>query len=421
MATSRQPSCSDIFESGLIPVDEALANMLSRVIRINTPELIPTLKACGRTLHATIVAPFDVPGHDNSAVDGYALNSHDIPSQGIRELSIAGHAYAGSAATDRLQPGQCLRITTGAPVPDGVDTVLMQEHVMASEHSIRIDHQHRAGQNIRLTGEDMHQGEAVLQPGKWLTPADIGLLASLGIAEIMVRRKLRVAVVSTGNEVHAIGTARKNGGIYDSNRYMLLAALDRPDIEVYDLGIVADNPRQLLESFSQAADYADLIISSGGVSVGDADYTKTALNSTGHIDFWKIAVKPGRPLAFGKLQDCLFFGLPGNPVAVMVTFYLFVLPVIEKMAGITDKPVAPVFDATSINNIRKKPGRTEIVRGILQQDSAGRWSVKTTGKQGSGILRSMSLANSFIILEHDRNNVSAGERVKVQPFAGLLC
>lgn len=421
MTPIRQPSCRDIFEPGLIAVDDALANMLNRAVPVDASEYIPVRKARGRTLHEIIIAPFDVPGHNNAAVDGYALHSHDIPSEGIRELPIAGHVFAGSAASGRLPSGQCLRITTGAPIPAGADTVLMQEQVTASKHSIRIDSRHRAGQNIRLAGEDMRQGEAVLQPGKWLTPADIGLLASLGIAEIRVRRKLRVAVVSTGDEVCAIGTARQAGGVYDSNRYMLMAVLDRPDVEVFDLGIVADDPRRLLETFSNAADYADLIISSGGVSVGDADFTKTALSSKGRIDFWKIAVKPGRPLAFGTLQDSLFFGLPGNPVAAMVTYCLFVLPVIDKLAGITDKPAAPGFDATSIDAIRKKPGRTEIVRGILEQDGTGDWLVKTTGKQGSGILRSMSLANAFIILEHDRHHVSAGERVRVQPFAGLLC
>ncbi|MCK5191142.1 MAG: molybdopterin molybdotransferase MoeA, partial [Methylococcales bacterium] len=274
--------------------------------------------------------------------------------------------------------------------------------------------------NIRSAGEDIKQGEMILQSGKFITPADIGLMASLGIAEIKVKRKLTIAIASTGNEVISIGDSHSANSIYDSNRYSLLAALDRPDIDIINLGILEDSPEALLNRFKQASQYADMIISSGGVSVGDADHTKTALKQSGQVDFWKIAIKPGRPLAFGHIGDSVFFGLPGNPVAVMVTFYQFVLPALERMMGTKNKAVAPKIQVKSLEDIRKKPGRTEIVRAILQQDNYNIWGVKPTGKQGSGILRSMSLANAFIILEHERNSVKAGEMVTVQPFAGIF-
>jgi len=309
---------------------------------------------------------------------------------------------------------------TGAPMPKGLDTVIMQEHCQRDSHSIRIDSRHKRGQNVRQAGEDITQGTTLLKAGKMLCPADIGLLASLGITEIKVKRKLRVAIASTGNEIYSPAETPKGGGLYDSNRYSLLAALDRPDIEVVNLGIINDQESLLLERFNSAADYADVIISSGGVSVGEADFTKTALKASGQIDFWKVAIKPGRPIAFGKIKHSTFFGLPGNPVAVLVTFYQFVLPALEKALSITDKPIAPIIKARSQETMRKKPGRTEIARGIVSQTATGEWQVKTTGKQGSGILSSISLANAFIILEHDRHTIEAGEWVDVQLFSGLF-
>ena len=417
---NKHPSCTDIFESGLIPADRALANILSRITPIADYECISIENARGRTLFEPVIAPFNVPTHNNSAVDGYAIHSSDIPTQGSKKLSISGKSFAGDSRAGHLQPSQCIRIMTGAAIPAGVDTVLMQEHVETHKNFIVIDQQLRSGENIRMAGEDLQQDETILQPGKYLTAPDIGLLASIGIAEIKVKRKLRVAIASTGNEVFAIGDQPTYGGIYDSNRYSLQAAMDRPDIEIINLGILEDNPDTLLQRFNEAGKYADMIISSGGVSVGDADHTKTALQTSGQIDFWKLAIKPGRPMAFGHLGKSVFFGLPGNPVAVMVTFYQFVLPALDKMLGMTDKPIAPTIAVKSTENIRKKPGRTEIVRAVLQQDNSGEWSVKSTGKQGSGILRSMSLANAFIILEHDRTNIKSGDLVTVQPFAGLM-
>ncbi|NOR70200.1 MAG: molybdopterin molybdenumtransferase MoeA [Methylomarinum sp.] len=415
-----QPSCTDIYESGLLPVDQALKNILSALPAIDDYQIIPIEKAKARTLAQDIIAPFNVPHHNNSAVDGYALNSKDLPSEGLASLSIIDSAYAGNPCASSLSVGQCIRIMTGAKIPDGVDTVIMQEHVELKHQSILIDNRHKAGQNIRLAGEDIRHEETILHAGKFITPADIGLIASLGIGEIKVRRKLKVAIASTGNEVISIGDQHTGNSLYDSNRYSLFATLDRPDIKIINLGILEDDPVALLKQFKQASEYADLIISSGGVSVGDADHTKTALKQSGQVDFWKIAIKPGRPLAFGHIGDSVFFGLPGNPVAVMVTFYQFVLPALEQMLGINDKIINPKLQVKSTENIRKKSGRTEIVRGILQQASDGTLSIKTTGKQGSGILSSMSLANAFIILEHDRKSIKTGETVTVQPFVGLF-
>lgn len=415
-----QPSCTDIYESGLLPVEQALSNILSALPCIDDFEYINIESCKARTLAQNITAPFNVPKHNNSAVDGYGLNSADIPVSDTATLAIVGSAYAGTPFNSQINSGECIRIMTGAIIPSGVDTVVMQEHVEVNNNSMTLDQKHKQGQNIRQAGEDIQINECILQAGRFITPADIGLMASMGLTEIKVKRRLKVAIASTGNEVISPGTVQSNTNIYDSNRFSLQAALDRPDIEIINLGILEDNPDALLKSFQHASQMADLIISSGGVSVGDADHTKTALKQSGEVNFWKIAIKPGRPLAFGKIEDSVFFGLPGNPVAVMVTFYQFVLPAIEKMLGIKDKPLNPVLRVQSTENIRKKPGRTEVVRGILEQDKNAQWTVKTTGKQGSGILRSMSLANAFIVLEHDRDSVKAGENVNVQPFSGLF-
>lgn len=418
---STQASCADIYEIGLLPVELALNKILSAIDCINDYEFIAIDDAKGRTLAENIVATFSVPKHNNSAVDGYALNASDLPTAETASLPIVGTAYAGTPFLNVVNIGQCIRIMTGAAIPDGVDTVIMQEHVDLNDTHIIIDNRHQAGQNIRLAGEDIQNNETILQSGRFLTPADIGLMASLGIAEIQVKRKLKIAIASTGNEVKSIGDFfSKNTGIYDSNRYSLNSALNRPDIEIYNLGIIEDNPEVLLKCFEQASHYADIIISSGGVSVGDADHTKTALQQSGNVEFWKIAIKPGRPLAFGHIGKSIFFGLPGNPVAVMVTLSQFVFPALEKLSGTIDGPISPILQVKTTEDIRKKPGRTEIVRSLIEQDSNGEWTVKTTGKQGSGILRSMSLANSFIILEHDRASVKAGEIVSVQLFSGLF-
>ena len=418
--TAKRPTCTDTDEPGLIPLDDAVTRMLSSVPVVGGYERVAIENARGRTLAETITAGFNVPGHTNSAVDGYALYSADIPAKGKAVLAIAGKAFAGQTFDGVIQPGHCVRIMTGARMPEGLDTVIMQEHAEILNNAIRIDSRHKAGENVREAGEDIRQGQTVLHPGKFLTPPDIGLIASLGIGEINVGSQLRIAIASTGNEICSIGAVPGPGRVFDSNRYSLLAALNRPDVELINLGIIEDTPQALLQAFEKAGQYADVIISTGGVSVGERDFTKTALQTLGRIDFWKIAIKPGRHLAFGQIGDAVFFGLPGNPVAVLVAFYLLTLPVIEKMLGISNKPIAPVIPARMLEDLRKKPGRTEVPRGIIELDDNGQWTVRTTGNQGSGILSSMCLANSFIILEHDRSGVKAGELVWVKPFAGLF-
>lgn len=417
----RRPTCTDLNEQGLVHFDEALKQILSAVAEIPDTERVPIKQARGRILGEDIISSMNVPGHTNSAVDGYALRGDDLPAKGkTRELEVCGTALAGAPYSGSVAEGHCIRIMTGAAMPKELDTVIMQEHIEKLGSRILFDDSHRKGQNVRLVGEDVKQGETVLKTGKWLTPPDIGLIASLGIAEIDVKRTLRIAVASTGDEIFNIGSIPLPGGIYDSNRYTLAAALDRPDIEIVTLGILEDTPEALLEKFNEAAAHADMILSSGGVSVGDADYTRTALQASGSIDFWKVAIKPGRPLAFGQIQNCVFFGLPGNPVAVMITFYLFVTPAIEKMLGVKDRPIVPTLKARATENIRKKPGRTEVPRGILQRSEKGEWSVKTTGKQGSGILRSMSIANAFILLPHESSSVQKGDWVTVLPFSCIF-
>ena len=413
-------SYNDIFASGLMPYDEALSRVLAGLPCIEGCERLPIEKARGRTLHKTVISTLNVPLNNNSGVDGYALHSSDIPEQGCRRLAIKNVALAGRPFNGVVEKGECLRIMTGAPMPGHLDTVIMQEHVEPDNGYITIDNQCRAGKNVRKAGEDIKSGDTVLLAGRLLTPPDIGLLASLGIAEIDVNRRLTVAVASTGNEVFAPGQAPGPGGVYDSNRYSLIAALARPDIEVVDLGILPDDVDVLLKSFNDAGSYADVIISSGGVSVGDADFTKMALKDSGQVDFWKVAIKPGRPFAFGRVGRAAFFGLPGNPVAVMVTFYFFVLAALEKMLKIEDKPVAPTFKARTTEDLRKLPGRTEVQRAFISRDGNGEWQVRTAGRQGSGILRSMSLANAFIVLGHEDGRISAGEMVTVKPFSGMF-
>ncbi|CCE23006.1 molybdopterin molybdotransferase MoeA [Methylotuvimicrobium alcaliphilum] len=415
-----QPSCTDIFESGLMPCEEALSRILNNLPAIEGYQRLPIEKARGRVLHETVVSASNVPPHTNSAVDGYALHSSDLPDQGIARLAVKGIALAGEPFRGSIEKGTCLRIMTGAAMPEALDTVIMQEHAEIKDGFITIDSRHKAGQNVRRAGEDIKQGETVLASGKLLTPPDIGLLASLGICEVNVKRKLTVAIASTGNEIVAPHQIPTEAGIFDSNRYSLFAALDRSDIEIIDLGIIEDDAEVLLQRFNEAGRHADVIISTGGVSVGEADFTKTALKNSGQVDFWKVAIKPGRPLAFGRIGNAAFFGLPGNPVAVLVTFYFFVLPALEKMLGIVDKPIAPTLTARTTENLRKKPGRTEIQRGIVSRDENGDWIVKTTGKQGSGILMSMSKANAFIILNHQDTSKSAGDWVTVMPFCGMF-
>ncbi|ORU93202.1 MAG: molybdopterin molybdenumtransferase MoeA [Cycloclasticus sp. symbiont of Poecilosclerida sp. M] len=416
-----QASCDDSNEKGTITVSEAQQNILSAITSIGGLEKIHILQAVGRVLAETIISPINVPSHCNSAVDGYAISQNDLAGgDETKELKVITKVVAGHPFEGTLKSGQAIQIMTGAQMPANCDTVIMQEHVERHGDVIRIDGRHKAGQNVRQAGEDIQQGTTTLEPGAKLTPPQIGLIASLGFTEITVKVPLRVTVFSTGDEILNIGEAPREGCIYDSNRYSLIAALKKLGCHVTDMGIIADEPRQLKKAFLLASKTADVILTSGGVSVGDADYTKQVLSETGEMNFWKVAMKPGRPMAFGKIGGATFFGLPGNPVAVMVTFYQFALPALQKMTGANQPLVSPLISARCTSPIRKLPGRAEFQRGVLSQNEQGVWQVCTTGQQGSGVLRSMSEANAFIILEHEQTSVKEGEWVNTQPFSGLF-
>jgi molybdopterin molybdotransferase len=399
-----QPSCVDPFEAGMISLAEALNRIEARVRAVHACERLPIRDCLNRVNNEAVKSPHNVPPSPNSAMDGYALA---IASQ-------IGSAYAGKPFAGPCGPGQCVRIMTGALIPDGTDAVVMQEQAEVAENGgIRIDSGHRVGENIRQAGEDIQRGEIVIEAGVRLSPADLGVLASLGLAQLQVKRKPVVAFFSTGDELTAVGTPLQPGMIYDSNRYSLHGMLARLPVDSIDLGVVRDNPEAMRKTLTEAAARADLIISTGGVSVGEADYIKPALAELGSTEFWKIAIKPGRPLTFGEIGNSIFLGLPGNPVAVMVTFSQFVAPAIDVLCGASMRPPLLV-PARALDRLRKKPGRTEFQRGIASLDANNRWQVGKTGKQGSGILTSMSRANCFIVLPDDNAGVEPGDEVSIQ-------
>jgi molybdopterin molybdotransferase len=353
-------------------------------------------------------------------MDGYAVRYADLQADGEVTLEVAGSAFAGAPYAGDLAQGKAVRIMTGGVVPRGADTIVMQEHVKATPGAVRIGGGHRKGQNLRRAGEDLKKGAPALHKGQRLRAADVGLAASLGIAELEVYRRLRVAFFSTGDELVSIGAVPKEGQIYDSNRYTIYAMLERLGCEALDMGVVRDDPRLLEAAFARAAGAADVVITSGGVSVGEADFVKDLLNKLGEVVFWKIAMKPGRPLAYGSVGGAHFFGLPGNPVSVMVTFYQFVRDALLTLAGEDPVHPAPSFRVPCTSALKKAPGRTEFQRGILSRGADGLWSVRVTGEQGSGILRSMSEANCFIILPTEQGNVAPGTPVDVQVMEGVV-
>lgn len=410
------PSCTDDVEPALLSVDEALGRILNDLEPVDAVLRKPLRDALGQVLAEGVISPMNVPGHTNSAMDGYALHGGDLPDDEVRSYRVIGTAYAGVPYEGECGNGECVRIMTGAPVPQGTDTVVMQEQTEADgEESIRIGSGHRQGQNVRQAGEDIAEGSAVLTAGRRITPADLGVLASLGIGELSVRRRLRVAFFSTGDELKSIGEPLEAGQVYDSNRYALHGLLEELDVDLHDMGVVRDRPALLEAAFQQASAMADVVITSGGVSVGEADYIKDVLGKLGEVGFWKLAIKPGRPLAFGKLGDALFFGLPGNPVAVMVTFLQFVKPALLKLAGeAVTEPL--VVEAICQSQLKKKPGRTEYQRGVYSINENGELIVERTGQQGSGVLTSMSKGNCFILLPAESAMVESGDRVKIQPF-----
>ena len=414
-----ESSCQDDFDLNSLTADEALKRILAAISPLEETESVPLRKGLDRILAEDVYSRINVPNCINSAMDGYAVRGEDIPNEGSRQLQVIGTVFAGSPLTESIQPGTCARIMTGGVLPSGTDTVVIQEHVERHDDHILIDNRTHRGDNVREAGEDVRMGEQILSRGIRLKPADIGLMASLGTAEVLVTRRPKVAFFSTGDELRSIGEELHDGQVYDSNRYTLYGMLQRLGIETIDMGVVRDDRAEVEQAFHDAAASADVVITSGGVSVGEADYVKETLARLGTINFWKIAIKPGRPLAFGMINNSYFFGLPGNPVSVMVTFYQFVQPALYHLMG--SNFIEPVsMHAICLSRLAKRPGRVEYQRGILSMDENGRLVVRKTGAQGSGILSSMSQANCFIILPMENAGGEAGMEVVVQPFHGLI-
>ena len=387
-------------------------------------ETVSIYDSLGRVLANDIISPINVPSADNSAMDGYAFSGTSIVKDGVTSLTMIGKGFAGNAYEGMVNQGQCVRIMTGAVMPAGCDTTIPQELVKVDGDQIQFQSSViRAGDNRRLKGEDLSIGQAALSAGKIIRPSDLGLIASLGIGSVTVKRRLKVGFFSTGDELRSIGQPLDDGCVYDSNRYTLFGMLSRLNVELHDFGVVKDDPDAMRAAFSKAASSCDAVITSGGVSVGEADYTKQIMRELGDVSFWKIAMRPGRPMAFGSIQGdqhrAVLFGLPGNPVAVMVTFYQFVRNALLAMSGAT-QVAPPMMQAKTVEAIRKRPGRTEFQRGILSTDATGNRTVRITGAQGSGVLRSMSEADCFIVLAHDQENIQAGDTVGVVLFEGLV-
>ncbi len=408
------------YDPKALPIAQAQAFIKQLVKTVRDVDTVSLHGALGRVLAQNIVSPINVPAHDNSAMDGFALRGRDLAHGADTPLSIVGSTLAGTPyAGPQVQAGQAIRITTGAVMPQGLDTVVPQEFARVDGDMVVIPAGVvQAGDNRRLCGEDLASGKPAVMAGRVLRPADLGLVASLGIGEVAVFRRLRVAFFSTGNEIHSIGEALSPGGVYDSNRYTIHGMLQRLGVEAIDMGVVRDDPAALEAAFRDASSRADAVITSGGVSVGEADHTKQIMARLGDVLFWRIAMRPGRPMAIGTIGNAVLFGLPGNPVAVMITFYALVREALRLMGGATAEPV-PMLRAASATPIRKKPGRTEYQRGIVST-ADGHLTVNVTGNQGSGVLSSMNVANGLIVLDHDQGDVRVGDLVDVMLFEGLV-
>jgi molybdopterin molybdotransferase len=412
------------YDAASVPVALAQDLIAAYIAPLTQTEEVGLLDCPGRVLARDVVSPFDVPGHDNSAMDGYALRAAELGTIAPTRMPVVGSAFAGQPYDGPVAPGECVRIMTGAVMPADCDTVVPQELVRVLDGAVEIaPNLVRAGENRRKRGEDLAAGGVALAQGRVLRASDAGLLASLGIARVTVMRRLRVAIFSTGDELRALGEPLDAGCVHDSNRYTLHAMLKALGCEVVDLGIVRDDPALLEAALREGAARADAIVTSGGVSVGEADYTRQVMAALGDCAFWTVAMRPGRPMTFGRIEadgtSAYLFGLPGNPVAVMVTFLFFARDALLRLMGARQTP-APLLRARTPAAIRKKPGRTEYQRAVLARDADGQPYVRLTGAQGSGILSSMSAANCIVVLGHAQGPVEAGGLVDVAPFDGLL-
>lgn len=408
------PSCMDDYDPNAMSVQQARKYIQQYLTPISATEILPIRESLGRILAQDVISPSNVPNHNNSAMDGFAFKY----AQGMKLIKIIGTAYAGKPFQGSVKASECVKIMTGAVIPDGTDTVVMKEKTVNKGEYISLLDQPERGTNIRLAGEDLQQGQTVLSIGHQMQAADLGLVASLGIATVTVYRQLKVAFFSTGDELVSVGNPLDEGQIYDSNRYTIYGMLSRFNLIKTDLGAIPDQPELLEDTLLKAANEYDVIITSGGVSVGDADYMKGLLQKHGQILFWKINMKPGRPLAYGKVNNAHYFGLPGNPVSTMVTFYQFVQLALQTLMGGIAKPI-PTFQVECTAPIKKAQGRVEFQRGILFEEE-GKWKVKPILNQGSGILSSMSKANCFIVLPEESASTDAGTMVNVQPLEGII-
>ncbi len=412
------PGC-DVFDPNSLPLDIALDLLLEKIPTATETTYKPIRKALGRVLAEDIKAPENVPNHTNSAMDGYAFSGNALNAEGLTTLQEVGVAFAGKPFVGKLECGQTIRIMTGAVMPSGADTVAMKEYTDTSNDQVTLTKSVKPGQNVRAAGEDIKQGQTVLQAGRRITVADLGLLASLGFAKVNVYKKPRVAFFSNGDELKQVGEALAEGELYDSNRYTLHGLLKNAGAKLVDLGVVGDEYEAIRDAIELGNAQAQMVITSAGASVGEADYVYDILADLGQVDFWKLAIKPGRPLAFGKLSNSHFFGLPGNPVSVMVTFALCVRPAIQKLSGEHPQP-SLLLTAKTLSKLHKRPGRSEYQRAILRNNEQGGLEVSAFGYQGSGVLSSMSEANCFIVLELDSVGIEAGEQVQVLPFSEIF-
>ena len=413
------PSCADDTDPHSLLVEAALEKIKADIQPVSDHEIVLLHKALNRVLTDDIHSTIDMPAAANSAMDGYAISSLDIPENGAVELRVIGTSWAGIPLGKPVETGACSRIMTGALLPEGTDTVVMQENTYRNKDTITISAGISQGTNVRIAGEDFTKGDLIVKAGTHLGPAHIGLIAASGISEVKVYRNIRVAFFATGDELRSIGESLAEGCIYDSNRYALFAMLSRLGVEITDLGVIKDNRQAIKEAFHKASTNTDAVITTGGVSVGDADFVKETLAKIGEIRFWKVAMKPGRPLAFGKINNACFFGLPGNPVSMMVTFYQFVQPALKQMMGSQDSTPL-TFRVICTSYLKKRPGRMEYQRGVLSRGNSGQLTVRKTGAQGSGMLSSMAQANCFIILPIENDGIAPGETVEVQPFFGIV-
>ena len=403
---------------GLVPLEQGLAKLRQEITPVAEVEQVALEDALDRVLAKPVISPVNVPSHNNSAMDGYALRLKDL--ENTDTLPLAGRSLAGHPFTGELPAGHCIRIMTGASIPDSADTVIMQEQVNVTDDGVQfLNKPEFTGNNVRLAGEDIPEGCEVFATGHKVRAQDLGLLASLGVPEVKVFRRVKVALFSTGDELKLPGQSLGLGDIYDSNRFALKAMLKRLGIEVIDLGLIADDPEALRHAFAKADQKADVVITSGGISVGDADFVKDILQEMGTMLFWKLAIKPGKPFAFGRLPDSWFIGLPGNPVSATITFQQLATPALLHLMGARTADLQTI-QAVCKTRLKKRPGRREFQRGILSTSAVGQMEVVTTGSQGSGVMRSMSLANCYIVLPEQQGDVVEGEQVTVQLFNQLL-